>query len=496
MGERGSTSTALAVVVGLALGAALSPVLGGCVIEDTTLGRVIGAMGGNRNALSEEGSRQLMRFQAVYNKFSVPGDDASQLEHFGEAFKRVRVDYVRETEDVKLIDAAIEGVNKLKPEPSSLPPPELVEAALDAMLASLDPHSTYLNPQELRNTHISTKGEFGGLGIEILMEDSRVKVISPIEGTPAYRAGIKPNDIITHLDGDPIEGMSLAQAVQRMRGRPGTDIRLTVSRAGHPPFQVTITRAIIRIQSVRWQTEGDIGYIRVASFTEKVKAGVEEAMAAIHKKLGDRMRGVVLDLRNNPGGLLDQSVALADSFLETGVVVSVRGRGIRNERTYKAEAGDLAHGLPIVVLINGGSASASEIVALALQDNGRATVLGVRSFGKGTVQTITPLPLEGALRLTTALYYSPSGITIQAHGVYPDIVIITQDPDKRQRESDLPGALTTDFQAQHSKQAKFDETDCPAVGDKEDRQLGCALALLRAGSAEEFLASAGRRSSM
>ena len=394
-----------------------------------------------------------------------------------------------------LIDAAIKGADDLKAAPRTVAPAQLVEVSLDAMLASLDPHSAYLTPSELRDTHISTKGQFGGLGIEITLENNLIKVVSPIEDTPAYRSGIEAGDLITHLDGDPVSGMSLSQSVHRMRGRPGTDIRLTIKRADLRPFQVTITRAVIRIKAVRWRIEGDIGYVRIAAFNEGVETGIDAAMRDIDARLGSRLRGVVIDLRNNPGGLLDQSVALADSFLDSGLVVAVRGRGPRNQREYRAVTGDLAHRLPIVVLINGGSASASEIVAVALQENGRATVMGTQSFGKGTVQTITPLPLEGALRLTTALYYGPSGRAIQAQGVSPDIAIIPVEKEqgKRQRESDLSGSLPAQSSAADRTRASVSEAQCPAVGEKKDRGLGCALEMLRAGSTAKFLASAAAR---
>ena len=496
MAEHGTGRPRRAALTGLVLAAILASPLAGCIGGEDTIGRVFAAVRGDVYALSENGEREIARFGAAYEEFAAPGSGPRQREHFREAFKRVRLDYVLQVKDAALIDAAIKGVRDLGAEPRSVPAHELVEAALDAMLASLDPHSAYLNPEELRDTLISTKGEFGGLGIEITLEDGRVRVVSPIEDTPAYRAGIKPGDVITHLDGDAIAGMSLSKAVHRMRGRPGTDIRLTLERAGQRPFEVTVTRAIIRIQAVRWHIEGDIGYVRVASFNEGVQSGVSEAMAAIDAELGPRLRGVVLDLRNNPGGLLDQSVALADMFLDSGVVVSVRGRGAGDDRVSRAQKGDLAHGRPMVVLINGGSASASEIVAVALQDNARATIMGIRSFGKGTVQRITRLPLEGALRLTTALYYSPSGRAIQARGVFPDIAIVPKAQGKRQREADLSGALPGEAGDQMRTRASLEESACPAAGKDEDRALGCALAMLRAGSAEKFLASSARRPPM
>ncbi len=282
-----------------------------------------------------------------------------------------------------------------------------------------------------------------------------------------------------------------------MRGPPGTDVRLTVSRSGLAPFDLTITRAIVRVRSVRWRAEGAVGYVQVVNFSERVEDGVEKAMDALRRDLGPRMKGLVLDLRNNPGGLLNQSLFLADAFLEDGLIVAVRGRAVK-DTVYRAKIGDLANGMPMVVLINGGSASASEIVASALQDHHRATVMGLRSFGKGSVQTITRLSMEGGLRLTTALYYAPSGRTIQARGVEPDITLTRADAEesKRQRESDLPGALPAVTVRKPDTRLTLKETDCPAVGEKKDRVLGCALALLRAGSQKEFLASIGAHRSM
>ena len=468
--------------------------LAGCSVFDTNLGRVvIEAVGLGPYSLNERGQRELARFDAVYRTYGRADAGSGPFEHFTDAFKRVRADYVRLVDDAQLIDAAIKGVRDGQPAPGSLPPGDLVETALDAMLVSLDPHSLYLNPEELHQTMVSTSGEFGGLGIEITDDKGAIKVVSPIEGTPAYRAGIKPGDVISHLDGGAIKGLTLMQSVMRMRGRPGTDIRLTIERDGHPPFDVTITRAIIKIVAVRWRAEGDIGYLRVATFSKTTGDGVAKAMRAIQDSLGQRMKGLVVDLRNNPGGLLDQSVALADAFVERGTLVSVRGRDVAAGHVYEATKGDLAGGRPMVVLINGGSASASEIVAIALQDLGRATVMGGRSFGKGTVQTIMPLPREGGLRMTTALYYSPLGHAIQARGVVPDIVIDAgEETDKPRRESDLPGALPGSAAAPSATRARLDAADCPPAGDTGDRQLGCALVLLRAGSVSGFLASLGK----
>ena len=376
---------------------------------------------------------------------------------------------------------------------------QLLESAIKGMLSDLDPHSTYLAPKDYEQLEESTSGEFGGLGIEVTMESGLVKVVSPIDDTPAYRAGLKPGDLITHVDGDPVQGKSLSDAVARMRGEPGTRIDLRIRRGDKPEFDVTIERAVIRVQAVRWRIEDGVGYVRVSRFSEKVEAGIAKAMAELRSGSGRELKGIVLDLRSNPGGLLDQSLVLADSFLDKGRIVSVRGRTSESSREYDASPGDLARNLPMVVLINNGSASASEIVASALQYHHRATVMGTRSFGKGSVQTIMPLPVDGALRLTTALYYAPSGITIQAEGVHPDIVIQPEKADEApRRESDLPGALPGDHPAAADRNPKVLEASCPERGERKDRALGCAIWFLKAGSTEKFLAevaAVGRRPS-
>jgi carboxyl-terminal processing protease len=486
----------LATLIAAALVLSALPSLSGCSTGESALRVAIDVIRGDRYALSEEGERELARFDAAYDRYVIDPDQDRQFRHFSDAFKRVRVRYVRPVTDAALIDAALAGVETLKAEPASVEPAVLVEAALDSMLASLDPHSSYLNPEELAETNVATKGEFGGLGIEVTMEDGLIKVISPIEDTPASRAGIEPGDWITHTDGEPIKGLTLMQAVKRMRGKPGTSIRLTVRRADKSPFDVSIRRAVIKVRSVRWRIEDDIAYIRVVSFTERMEPGIEKAFDEVDRKLGSRLKGVVLDLRNNPGGLLEQSLILADAFLDDGEIVSVRGRRARAIRTFSAHAGDMAERVPVVVLINGGSASASEIVAGALQDQGRAVVMGRRSYGKGSVQTITPLPVEGALRLTTQLYYTPSGRAIQAVGVVPSITLVREeDAGAGRREADLPGALPAQAEAEDGG-AKVATGACPAVGEREDRELGCAIAYLKSGSTDRFLASVGQRPSM
>jgi carboxyl-terminal processing protease len=346
------------------------------------------------------------------------------LNLFGDVFERVRAEYVEKPTDEELIEAAITG-----------------------MLTALDPHSSFMNAKSFRDMQVNTRGEFGGLGIQVTMEAGFVKVTSPIDDTPAFRAGVEAGDFITHLDGKSVQGLTLSQAVDRMRGKVGSDIKLTIRRQGvAEPFDVSITRAVIKITSVRSRVEKNVGYVRITSFNEQTDKGLEKAMAKFDGELGDKMIGVVLDLRNNPGGLLDQAVKVSDAFLDRGEIVSTRSRQAEDTQRYNATPGDLARGKPVVVLINGGSASASEIVAGALQDHRRAIVMGTKSFGKGSVQTIMPLSGHGAMRLTTARYYTPSGRSIQAKGIDPDILVEPAKVEKltsprRTREADLIGAL-------------------------------------------------------
>jgi len=516
----------LFVIIGLAVGASLAPSLSSCsAVSDITDNYISDAQ------LAASSLSQLDRFEAVYNKYVIVGPKNDEthgqnMDQFRDALLRVRYDYVRDVPESKLVDTAIEGMEKADPklEPGSVEPAFLIEAALDKMMTSLDPHSSYLNPAELKEMKVSNRGEFGGLGITVTMDGDFVKVISPLEGTPAFRAGLKPGDLISHLDGEAIKGKNIHKAVSLMRGKPGTVIRLTVNRAETEPFDVRIRRAIIKVKSVRWHLEGDVGYIRVVSFTEKVASGIDDAMEEITDDLGDKLAGIVLDLRSNPGGLLHQSLTLSDAFLEEGIIVSVEGRRPGSQRIFEAERGDLAEGLPVVVLINPGSASASEIVAAALQDHHRATIMGQRSFGKGSVQTITPLPQEGALRLTTQLYFSPAGRAIQARGIIPDIEIIPMSKEvdkavnvtpkagkesaempkagaekttaKRRREADLPGALSAVGDDGEHPHPTLPEENCTPAGEREDRTLGCALALIHAESQASFLASVGQSPAM
>ncbi len=343
---------------------------------------------------------------------------------------------------------------------------QLIEAAINGMLTALDPHSSYMNAKNFTDMQVQVRGEFGGLGIEVTMENGLVKVVSPIDDTPAAKAGLKPGDFITQIDGEPIMGLSLNDAVERMRGPVGSEIKLTIRRVRAAiPSTSPCSRAVVKIQSVKSQLEGnDIGYIRITSFNEQADAGVKNAIKSLREKAGNKLAGIVLDLRNNPGGLLDQAVAVSNDFIKQGEIVSTRGRQAEDAQRYNAQPpGDLTNGLPMVVLINGGSASASEIVAGALQDHHRAVLLGTRSFGKGSVQTIIQLPGHGAMRLTTARYYTPSGRSIQARGIEPDIVV---EPAKIEKialgtslhEADLPGALKN--------------TDKSAPGDTSEKPTG------------------------
>jgi carboxyl-terminal processing protease len=384
-------------------------------------------------------------------------DSYKQLDLFGDVFELVRANYVEEVTDETLIEGAING-----------------------MLTSLDPHSNYLNSKNFNDMKVQTRGEFGGLGIEVSMENGLVKVVSPIDDTPAAHAGLKPGDLITHLDGTPVQGLTLPEAVDRMRGPVNSDINLTIRREGKEPFDVKLTRAIIKIQSVRSHVEGsNIGYVRITSFNEQTDVGLASAMKTLKQQAGNKLIGVVLDLRNNPGGLLDQAVAVSDAFLDKGEIVSTRGRRTDDAQRYNAHPGTkLTTGLPVAVLINGGSASASEIVAGALQDHHRAILIGTRSFGKGSVQTIIPLAGHGAMRLTTARYYTPSGRSIQAKGIDPDIVVeaakIEHPPTK-----DDKTAAAADKKDDKSEGAAESTVDPTIMGTADDYQLARAVDMLR-----------------
>src|SRR5689334_3174431 len=398
-------------------------------------------------------------------------DTYRELNLFGDVFERVRADYVERPDDSKLVESAING-----------------------MLAGLDPHSSYMDPKSFRDMQVQTRGEFGGLGIEVTMEDGLVKVVAPIDETPAAKAGVMANDIITHLDDEAVQGLTLNQAVDKMRGPVNTKIKLTIMRKGaDKPIEVSIVRDIIRVKSVRWHPEGgDVGYIRITQFNEQTTDGLKQAINELNAQLGaDKIKGYVVDLRNNPGGLLDQAISVSDTFLEKGEIVSTRGRNPEETQRFNARPGDLTKGKPLIVLINGGSASASEIVAGALQDHRRATVIGTRSFGKGSVQSVIPLgQANGALRLTTARYYTPSGRSIQAKGISPDIEVLQDVPeDLKARtdtkgESSLRGHLKADGDEQTGSQSYV------PPDPKNDKALKVAVDLLHGIKANTSSASA------
>lgn len=376
-----------------------------------------------------------------------------QLNLFGEVFERVRAQYVDQVDDKQLVEYAING-----------------------MLSSLDPHSGYLNDDGLKDMQVQTRGEFGGLGIEVTQEDGLVKVVTPIDDTPAFKAGIQSGDLITHLDGKPMMGLKLNEAVDMLRGKVGSKITLTIRREGAPePLKITLVRDTIKIQSVRSRIEGDVGYIRITSFNDNTNTALDKAFADIKKQLGNKLVGYVLDLRNNPGGLLEQAIAVSDAFLDKGEIVSTRGRNDRDTRRDNATPGDMADGLPVVALVNGGSASAAEIVAGALQDHHRAIVLGTQSFGKGSVQTVMPMGPNGAMKLTTARYYTPSGRSIQAKGITPDIIVESAkiQADKKYdsvKEADLKGALANP-DGDETPEAVEQQNDETATPDKPKKDL-------------------------
>ena len=395
-----------------------------------------------------------------WTALAAPADTYRQLNLFGDVFERVRSDYVERPDDSKLVESAING-----------------------MLTGLDPHSSYMDGKSFKDMQIQTRGEFGGLGIEVTMEDGLIKVVAPIDETPAAKAGVMANDIITHLDDEPVQGLTLNQAVEKMRGPVNTKIRLKIMRKGQDkPTEIAITRDIIRVRSVRTRPEGDdVGYIRITQFNEQTTEGVKKAITDLQTQMGDKLRGYVVDMRNNPGGLLDQAISVADAFLEKGEIVSTRGRNAEETSRFNARAGDLTKGKPIIVLINGGSASASEIVAGALQDHKRATVLGTRSFGKGSVQTIIPLGAgNGALRLTTARYYTPSGRSIQAKGISPDIEVLQDVPEELKARTDTKGeaSLRGHLKNTDGKEEGGSQSYVPP-DPKDDKAIKMGLDLLR-----------------
>ena len=391
--------------------------------------------------------------------YSVDSEFYPQLQLFGEVLQRVRSDYVEKPNDSKLIETAING-----------------------MLTSLDPHSYYLNPRELREMQVETRGAFGGLGLEVTMEDGLIKVVSPIEGTPAARAGLRSDDVITSLDKKPVGGLSLEEAVDKMRGPPRAPITLTIVRKGvDHPIDVKLVRSIINVIPVKYEAEDDVGYINVNSFNEQTSADLQKAIKRLKRQIGPQLKGFIIDLRNNPGGLLDQAIGVADAFLDRGTIVITKGR--QEMQKSEASPGDMTNGKKLVVLVNGGSASAAEIVAGALQDHHRATLVGTRSFGKGSVQTIIPLGSNGALMLTTARYYTPSGRSIQAKGIEPDPVVeeklpedMNKAPENVEGEANLRGHLRSEG---NNSQEENGSSSYVSPEKNKDTQLQYALDLMR-----------------
>src|SRR6516165_1278699 len=402
-----------------------------------------------QSQLLSDGPRAQAAVNASYRHLSL----------FREVFERVRDNYVEKPDDGQLIKSALNG-----------------------MLTGLDPHSSYMDPKGLREMQVDTRGKFGGIGIELTMEEGLIKVVAPIDGTPAARAGVMPNDVITHLDEAPVRGLTLDKAVEKMRGRPHTKIKLEIMRKGQDkPIEVSITREIIHVRSVRSRLEGDdVGFIRISQFSEQTTDGLKKAVADLTTQSGDKIKAFVVDLRNNPGGLLDQAIAVSDAFLEKGKIVSTRGRNAQETQWFNARPGDITKSKPIIVLINGGSASGAEIVAGALQDNRRATIIGTRSFGKGSVQSVIALgPGNGAMRLTTARYFTPSGRSIQAKGISPDIEVLQEEPEEAKGLTDSIGesALRGHLKAEGDEQTGSQSYIPP--DPKDDKALGAALDLIR-----------------
>ncbi|MDB5510154.1 MAG: carboxyl-terminal protease [Hyphomicrobiales bacterium] len=416
------------------------------------LGAVLGAstvMVGSQTRLFASGTAR-----------AAASDTYRNLNLFGDVFEKIRSDYVEKPNEQKLIEAAVSG-----------------------MLTSLDPHSSYMDAKSFRDMQVQTRGEFGGLGIEVTQEEGLVKVVTPIDETPAARAGVLSGDIISAIDGESVQGMTLNQAVDKMRGAVNTAVKLTILRGPSKDQQeISITRAVIQIKSVRFRQEGeDVGYIRITQFNEQTYEGVKAAISKFTTDMpGDKLKGYVLDLRNNPGGLLDQSIAVSNAFLSTGEILSTRGRNADETQRYNARPGDLSKGKPVIVLVNGGSASASEIVAGALQDHKRATIVGTRSFGKGSVQTIIPLGQNnGALRLTTARYYTPSGRSIQAKGIDPDIQILQDVPDELKGKDDSKGEASLRGHLKNGDEEKSGSQAYVPPDPKNDKQLKAAFDMLR-----------------
>ena len=418
----------------------------------------LGAVAGTCLTLLVSGPRGELLIAAA--KAAASADTYSQLNLLGDVFERVRTDYVEKPDDSKLVEAAISG-----------------------MVTSLDPHSRYMNDKAWREMQETTHGEFGGLGIEVTMEDGVIKVVAPMDDTPAAKVGIMSGDLITHINDEAVQGLTLEQAVNKMKGPVNTTTRLKILRNGtEQPIDVSITRAVIQVRPVRYHTDGgDIGYIRITDFSEQTTEGLRKAITDISKQIPpEKLAGYVVDLRNNPGGLLDQAVSVSAAFMARGEVVSTRGRTPEETQRFTARTGDLIKGKPLVVLINGGSASASEIVAGALHDHKRATLIGTRSFGKGSVQTIIPLGSgKGALALTTARYFTPSGRSIQAMGITPDIQVLQDVPDELKARSEIKGeaSMRGHLSAEGAEQPGSQSYVPP--NEKDDKALGAACNLLR-----------------
>ena len=403
-----------------------------------------------------------------------PDSTYAQLNLFGDVFERIRASYVEKPDDGKLMEGAING-----------------------MISSLDPHSRYMNEKGWSDMQETTHGEFGGLGLEVTMEDGLIKVVAPIDDTPAAKAGIQSGDLITQIDEDAIQGLTLEQAVSKMKGPPDSKIRIKIVRKGlDKPIDLAIVREVIRVRPVRYHTDGgDIGYVRITSFNEQTTDALRKAISEISKEIPpEKLAGFVVDLRNNPGGLLDQAVSVSSSFMARGEVVSTRGRTSEETQRFTARGGDITRGKPLVVLINGGSASASEIVAGALRDHKRATLIGTRSFGKGSVQTIIPLGSgKGALALTTARYFTPSGRSIQAQGVTPDLEVLQDVPDELKTRSELKGeaSMRGHLAADGAEQTGSQSYVPPS--EKDDKALNAAFNLLRGVSVNANAPAAAKR---
>jgi carboxyl-terminal processing protease len=398
------------------------------------------------------------RLLSTTSAVAAASDTYRQLNLFGDVFEKIRSDYVEKPDEAKLVESAING-----------------------MLSGLDPHSSFLDAKNFRDMQVQTRGEFGGLGIEVTMEEGMIKVVAPIDDTPAARAGVMAGDIITHIDDEQVQGLTLNQAVEKMRGAVNSSVRLKISRKGASDnLELKLTRDVIRIRSVRSRNEGDVGYVRITQFNEQTFEGLKRSIDTLTQEIGsDKVKGFVLDLRNNPGGLLDQAIAVSDAFLERGEIVSTRGRNADETQRYNARAGDLTKGKPVVILVNGGSASASEIVAGALQDHKRATIIGSRSFGKGSVQTIIPLGSNGAVRLTTARYYTPSGRSIQAKGIDPDVQVLNDVPDELKGKDETKGEAALRGHLKNGEEEKGGSSAYVPPDPKNDKQLNYAYDILR-----------------